>query len=143
MSQTLLNYRLAGVDKDEATRAKLRQLSDQATEISLTFAKNVQENVNRVEVRDASELDGLPEDYIRNHPADAQGVITLTTDYPDMQPVMTFARSADLRLRMFRAYKPAPTPRTGRCCSICWRCGSRLPRSSALPPGPIWQPPTS
>ncbi len=50
VSQTLLNYRLAGVDKDDATRAKLRQLSDQATEISLTFAKNVQENVNRVEV---------------------------------------------------------------------------------------------
>ncbi len=110
VSQTLLNYRLAGVDKDDATRAQLRQLSDQATEISLTFAKHVQENVNRVEVRDASELDGLPEDYIRNHPADDQGVITLTTDYPDMQPVMTFAASADLRLRMFRAYNTRAYP---------------------------------
>ena len=68
VSQTLLNYRLAGVDKDDATRAHLRELSDKATEISLTFAKHVQENVNRVEVRDAAELDGLPEDYIRNHP---------------------------------------------------------------------------
>ena len=58
MSQTLLNYRLAGVDKDDATRAHLRELSDKATEISLTFAKHVQENVNRVEVRDAAELDG-------------------------------------------------------------------------------------
>src|ERR1700722_19086995 len=110
LSQTLLNYRLAGVDKDEATRAHLRQLSDQATEISLTFAKHVQENVNWVEVRDASELDGLPDDYIRNHPADDQGVITLTTDYPDMQPVMTFARRADLRLRMFRAYNTRAYP---------------------------------
>ena len=110
MSQTLLNYRLAGVDKDEATRAHLRELSDQATELSLTFAKNVQENVNRVEVQDAAELDGLPEDYIRNHPPDAQGVITLTTDYPDMQPVMTFASSADLRLRMFRAYNTRAYP---------------------------------
>src|SRR6202167_2783665 len=110
VSQTLLNYRLAGVDKDEATRAHLRQLSDQATETSLTFAKHVQENVNKVEVRDPSELDGLPEDYIRNHPADDQGVITLTTDYPDMQPVMTFARSADLRLRMFRAYNTRAYP---------------------------------
>jgi thimet oligopeptidase len=110
VSQTLLNYRLAGVDKDDATRAHLRQLSDQATEIALTFAKNVQENVNRVEVRDVSELNGLPEDYIRNHPADAQGVITLTTDYPDMQPVMTFAGNADLRLRMFRAYNTRAYP---------------------------------
>jgi thimet oligopeptidase len=110
VTQTLLNYRLAGVDKDDATRAHLRELSDKATELSLTFAKHVQENVNRVEVRDAAELDGLPADYIRNHPADEQGVITLTTDYPDMQPVMTFATNADLRLRMFRAYNTRAYP---------------------------------
>jgi thimet oligopeptidase len=70
----------------------------------------VQENVKRVEVREVSELDGLPEDYILNHPADGQGVITLTTDYPDMQPVMTFAGNADLRLRMFRAYNTRAYP---------------------------------
>ena len=110
MNQTLLNYRLAGVDKDEATRAHLRELSDKATELSLTFAKHVQENVNRVEVQDAAELDGLPADYIRNHPPDEQGVITLTTDFPDMQPVMTFAKNADLRLRMFRAYNTRAYP---------------------------------
>jgi thimet oligopeptidase len=107
---TLLNYRLAGVDKDDATRAHLRELSDKATEISLFFAKNVQENVNRVAVSDAGQLDGLPEDYLRNHPPDDQGTITLTTDFPDMQPVMTFARSADLRLRMFLAYNTRAYP---------------------------------
>ncbi|HEV2276503.1 MAG TPA: M3 family metallopeptidase [Acidobacteriaceae bacterium] len=110
VAQTLLNYRLAGVDKDEPTRLHLRELSDRATELSLAFSNNVQENVNRVEVRDASELDGLPADYIRNHPPDASGTIVLTTDYPDMQPVMTFARSADLRLRMFRAYNTRAYP---------------------------------
>src|ERR1700748_3765082 len=47
LSQTLLNYRLAGVDKDDATRARVRELSDKATEISLLFAKNVQENQNK------------------------------------------------------------------------------------------------
>jgi thimet oligopeptidase len=110
VSQTLLNYRLAGVDKDDATRAHLRELSDKATELSLTFAKHVQENVNRVEVQDAAELAGLPEDYIHNHPPDDRGIITLTTDFPDMQPVMTFAASADLRLRMFRAYNTRAYP---------------------------------
>ncbi|HTZ60204.1 MAG TPA: M3 family metallopeptidase [Acidobacteriaceae bacterium] len=110
VSHTLLNYRLAGVDKDDATRAHLRKLSDKAIEISLFFAKNVQENANRVEVRDAAELDGLPEDYVQNHPPNAEGVITLTTDFPDMQPVMTFAKSADLRLRMFLAYNTRAYP---------------------------------
>jgi thimet oligopeptidase len=110
VNQTLLNYRLAGVDKDDATRAHLRELSDKATELSLTFAKHVQENVNRVEVRDPAELEGLPQDYIRNHPPDEKGVITLTTDFPDMQPVMTFAANSDLRLRMFRAYNTRAYP---------------------------------
>jgi thimet oligopeptidase len=104
VTQTLLNYRLAGVDKDEATRARVRELSDQAVELSLTFGKNVQENVNRVEVSSVAELEGLPEDFIKNHPPDEKGIITLTTDYPDMQPVMTFAHSEELRLRMFLAY---------------------------------------
>ena len=110
VSQTLLNYRLAGVDKDDATRARIRELSDKATEISLLFAKNVQENVNKVEVHDAKELAGLPEDYLRNHPADDSGVITLTTDYPDMQPVMTFASDSGLRQRMFLAYNTRAYP---------------------------------
>ncbi len=73
VSQTLLNYRLAGVDKDEPTRQHLRELSDRATELSLAFSNNVQENVNRIEVRDLSELDGLPADYIKNHPPNADG----------------------------------------------------------------------
>jgi thimet oligopeptidase len=110
VDQTLLNYRLAGVDKDDATRAHLRELSDKATELSLTFAKHVQENVNRVEVRDPAELEGLPQDYIRNHPPDEKGVVTLTTDFPDMQPVMTFATNANLRLRMFLAYNTRAYP---------------------------------
>jgi thimet oligopeptidase len=110
VSQTLLNYRLAGVDKDDATRARIRELSDKATEISLLFARNVQENVNKVEVHDAKELAGLPEDYLRNHPADENGVITLTTDFPDMQPVMTFATDPGLRLRMFLAYNTRAYP---------------------------------
>jgi thimet oligopeptidase len=110
VSQTLLNYRLAGVDKVEATRARVRELSDKVMELSLLFGKNVQEGANQVTLQDVSELEGLPEDYIRNHPADAGGMITLTTDFPDMQPVMTFARSADLRLRMFRAYSTRAYP---------------------------------
>lgn len=110
VSETLLNYRLAGVDKDEATRARVRALADRATELSLIFSRNVQESVNQVEVEDPAELDGLPEDYLRNHPPDEHGRIHLTTDFPDMQPVMTYAKSAALRLRMFLAYHTRAYP---------------------------------
>lgn len=110
VERTLLQYRLAGVDKDDATRAKLRELQDKATLLSLTIGRNVQEGTNKVEITDLSELDGLPEDFRKNHPADDSGKVVLTTDYPDYMPVMTFATSDDLRRRMFLAYNTRAFP---------------------------------
>lgn len=108
--RTLLQYRLAGVDRDEATRARLRQLQDNATLLGLTMSRNVQEGTQRVEVNYPAELTGLPEDFIRNHPPSDYGIVELTTDYPDYLPVMTFAQSDALRRRMFLAYNTRAYP---------------------------------
>src|SRR6202000_543597 len=97
-------------DKDEATRNRIKELQDKATMLALSFGRNVQENVNTVVVEDPSELEGLPQDYLQAHQADEDGKITLTTDFPDYLPVMTFARSADLRRRMFIAYHTRAYP---------------------------------
>ena len=48
LERTLLQYRLAGVDKDDATRAQIKELQDKATLLALTFSRNVQESVNTV-----------------------------------------------------------------------------------------------
>jgi thimet oligopeptidase len=108
--RTLLQYRLAGVDRDEETRGRLRQLQDHAVALSLAFGRNVQEGTKRVEVSDPSELKGLPQDFLQGHPATANGVTELTTDYPDYLPVMTFAESEELRRRMFLAYNTRAYP---------------------------------
>lgn len=110
VERTLLQYRLAGVDKDEATRTKLRELQDKATLLSLTIGRNVQEGTLTVEITDMSELEGLPEDFRRSHPPDENGKVTLTTDFPDYLPVMTFATSDALRRRMFLAYNTRAYP---------------------------------
>ena len=110
LERTLLQYRLAGVDKDQATREKIQQLQERITELGLTFGRNVQEQGNTVVVEDAAELDGLPEDFLARHAPDAEGRITLTTDYPDYQPVMTFAKSDALRRKMFLAYNTRAYP---------------------------------
>lgn len=107
---TLLQYRLAGVDRDDATRAKLREMQDKATLLSLTIARNVQEGTLKVEVTDLNELEGLPEDFRRNHAPDESGKVVLTTDYPDYLPVMTFAASDALRRRMFLTYNTRAFP---------------------------------
>lgn len=110
LKRTLLEYRLAGVDKDAATRKRVQQLSDQITKISLTFGSNVQESVNTVTVANKAELAGLPADYIADHKPAADGTIKLTTNFPDMMPVMTYAKSAKLRHEMFLAYTTRAYP---------------------------------
>jgi len=109
VERTLLSYRLAGVDKDQATRDRLQALHEKATGLSLEFSRNIQEGGKTVEAT-AAELDGLPADYLARHQPDADGRITLSTDQPDMQPVMTFAASAALRERMFLAYNTRAYP---------------------------------
>jgi len=100
LERTLLEYRLAGVDKDDATRAKIRQLQDKITEDSLVFGRNVADG--KLEIKATKEeLDGLPADYIARHKPAADGTYTLTTDPPDSMPIYSFAKSAALRRRMF------------------------------------------
>jgi len=110
LERTLLQYRLAGVDKDQPTRQRIQQLHERITELGLAFGRNVQEQGNTVVVENTSELEGLPKDFLTRHEPDAEGRRTLTTDYPDYQPVMTFAKSDALRRRMFLAYNTRAYP---------------------------------
>jgi thimet oligopeptidase len=109
VERTLLSYRLAGVDKVQATRDRLQALHEKATRLSLEFSRNIQEGAKIIEANSA-ELDGLPADYLARHQPDAEGRITLSTDQPDMLPVMTFASAAALRERMFLAYNTRAYP---------------------------------
>lgn len=99
LRRQLLEFRLAGVDKDDATRARLKVLNDDLTKETSAFERNINDAQKTIEVRDAAELTGLPQDYLDAHPPDKHGVIHLTTDYPDYLPVMTFAVSNELRSR--------------------------------------------
>jgi thimet oligopeptidase len=109
VERTLLSYRLAGVDKDQVTRDRLQALHEQATRLSLEFGRNIQEGGKTIQAT-SEELDGLPADYLARHPFDADGSVVISTDPPDMQPVMTFASSGALRERMFLAYNTRAYP---------------------------------
>jgi thimet oligopeptidase len=110
VQRQLLEFRLAGVDKDEATRARLKELNQKATDLQSAFDRNISDDQKIVEA-DPSELDGLPQDYIDRHQPGANGKVRLTTDYPDALPVMTFAKSDDLRRRMSIAFNTRAYPK--------------------------------
>jgi Zn-dependent oligopeptidase len=110
VKRTLLEFRLAGVDKDEATRAKIKLLNDDLTRLSAQFGRNIQESQLKVVVKDPAELAGLPADFIASHKPAADGTITLTSDSPDVTPVLQFGANADLRHRVFLAYNNRAYP---------------------------------
>jgi len=110
VQRQLLEFRLAGVDKDDTTRARLKKLNDQATEQQSMFDRNISDGKNTVEA-DPAELDGLPQDYIDRHQPGADGKVRLTTDYPDALPVFTFAKSDSLRRRMSLAFNTRAYPK--------------------------------
>ncbi len=111
VTRTLRDFHLAGVDKDEATRARVKALRDELVRIGQDFDRNIRADLRTVTVKSAAELDGLPADYVARHKPGGDGAITLTIDYPDSLPVFSYAKSEDLRKRMYMEYNNRAYPK--------------------------------
>jgi thimet oligopeptidase len=104
VEKSLRDFRRAGVDRDEATRERVKALRDELVRIGQEFGRNIKDDVRRVSL-DPAELDGLPEDWRRAHPPGPDGKVTLTTDNTDYVPFMTYARSERARAELWRLYR--------------------------------------
>jgi thimet oligopeptidase len=104
VATTLRDFRLSGVDRDQATRRKIQALNDELVGISQEFARNIRGDLRTVTVPGAEELEGLPADYVARHAPGADGVIMLTIDNPDATPVFLYATREELRRRMYMEY---------------------------------------
>jgi thimet oligopeptidase len=111
VNRQLLEFRLAGVDKDDATRAQLKKLNDELTEEQSMYDRNISDDQKKVEVTDSKELDGLPQDYIDRHRPGPDGKIYITTNYPDILPALKFSKSDDLRRRLYLAFQTRAYPK--------------------------------
>ena len=109
---SLEDFKLAGVDKDEATRKKIRALRKEIGEIGNLFSKNINEDTRYVDAT-LDQLKGLPEDYIEAKKAAAAGSETfkISTDYPDLNPVLKYAENDDLRFRLRHASRARGYPK--------------------------------
>lgn len=103
LKKMLTNYRLAGVDKDEATRAKVSALQKEITEIGLKFAGNIRDDKGDIKLSPA-DLVGAPQDFIDGHKPAADGFVHLTYDYPDVFPVLEFGSRRETRNQVMTAF---------------------------------------
>jgi thimet oligopeptidase len=102
LERTLRDFRLAGVDRDEATRKRIAALNDSIVAIGQEFERNIRDDSRSIEVS-PEELAGLPEDYIQAHPPGPDGKVTITIEYPDYFPVLSYCKSESVRKRLFLA----------------------------------------
>lgn len=90
LDDTLRELRRNGLELAPAGQKRLRELNDELAKLSQAFETNLSDAVLSIEVK-PSQLKGLPDEYVKNHPPGPNGRVKLTTDYPDYFPVLEFA----------------------------------------------------
>lgn len=110
LERTLLGFRLAGVDRDETTRNRVKQIDAELVKLSQEFSRNIREGVLKMEVEPA-DLEGLPEDYVKAHRPNDGGKVVLTTDSPDYVPFMSYAKRGAVRERYWKLYRTRAYPK--------------------------------
>jgi thimet oligopeptidase len=104
VQKTLRDLRRAGVDKDEATRGRVKTLREELLKIGQEFGKNIKDDVRTLSISPA-ELDGLPDDFRQQHKPGSDGKITISTDNTDYIPFVTYAKSGKAREELWRLYR--------------------------------------
>jgi Zn-dependent oligopeptidase len=101
VEHTLRDFRRAGVDRDDATRERLKVIDEELTKLGQLFSKNLAEDVRTITAA-PQRLAGLPQDWIDAHPPSPDdGLVRITTDYPDYNPFMAYAEDDDLRRQLY------------------------------------------
>jgi thimet oligopeptidase len=104
LGKRLMQYRLSGVDRDAATRAKVGELNKQITNTGLAFDRNISEYQGDIVLDGVAALAGMPQDYIDAHKPGADGKVHLTTAYPDVFPILEFADDRATRKAVYMAF---------------------------------------
>ena len=74
------------MDRNEETRDRLAAIQQQLVKLGQDYGRNVRKDVRHIALNSVDSLDGMPDDYIKGHPAGDDGKIRITTDYPDFYP---------------------------------------------------------
>ncbi len=104
VAKTLRDFRRAGVDRDEPTRALVRELQEELVTLGQDFDRNIRADT-RVARLAPTALAGLPDDYVRAHPAGDDGLVEITTEYPDIVPFLRYSVDEAAREQLWRLFR--------------------------------------
>ncbi|MBK9264081.1 MAG: Zn-dependent oligopeptidase [Polyangiaceae bacterium] len=103
LADALRDFRRNGLELPADKQARLREVNASITKLGLEFMSNIGGSVETIEI-DPKGLEGLPKEYIAGHPPNAKGKVTITTDYPDYTPFITYAKNRKLALELYSKF---------------------------------------
>ncbi len=105
----LRDFRRSGVDRDPATRDRVRAINERETELGQAFERNIRDEDTTVKVR-LEQLAGLPQDWVEAHPVGDDGLVELTLDYPDVIPMLQFGTDREARVAVSHGFNNRAWP---------------------------------
>ncbi|WP_436532754.1 M3 family metallopeptidase [Actinoplanes sp. HUAS TT8] len=109
LDRTLRDLRRYGLDADEETRAKVRDLQLRMLGLEQDFESAIRDD-HRQAAFPAQTLAGLPTDYLDARPPAGDGLVHLSMAYPDYQPVLRYCHDAGVRETMWRLFQQRGGP---------------------------------
>ncbi|WBY01840.1 M3 family metallopeptidase [Ramlibacter tataouinensis] len=109
LKNAMRNFVLGGAELQGAAKERFAQIQERQAELSQKFSENALDATDSYAYyARQDELDGVPRDVVHAARAAAQAEskdgYKLTLKMPSYLPVMQFAHSRELRLRLYRAY---------------------------------------
>ena len=110
IENALRDFRLSGIDLDEDSKNRFRQIQQELSKLQTRFEENLLDATNawKKHITDREALKGLPESAIAlaAQTAKREGIEgwMLTLDFPSYMPVLQYADNEDLRREIYTAY---------------------------------------
>jgi thimet oligopeptidase len=99
LKETIENFERNGFALDKHRREILKRMENKLTDYSIKFHKNIAD-ANFEMFLTEDELDGLPEDYKKQH-LQENGKYKITLDYPSLNPFLKYAKNDKLREKLY------------------------------------------
>lgn len=103
LDETLRDFRRNGIDLPEDKRKRLRSINQELTQLGQKFIAEIGATKGKIKVG-PKQLEGLPDAYVKSHPPGPEGMVEITTDYPDFYPFVKFSRDRDAARNLYVAF---------------------------------------
>jgi thimet oligopeptidase len=97
-------FKESGATLPEDKRFRLLSLDKHLTELRTQYSRNINDG-QRDWLVPIADMEGMPKDFMKSHPANEKGQIKLTTRYADVFPVLMYCKNDEVRRKSQYEYR--------------------------------------